>query len=185
MAFCTNCGSPLPDGNARFCTACGAEQKAPAAAPGSVRRGNKPSPLDAPPGLDKRTFFKLYSPGAKTCVGAGILGYVCAGITAVVAITGVVSGFNITALLDAGVTLALSLLIHLLKSRVAAIVLLAYAVCSIIIVLASTGMFSGWLVAIAAVMGIAGSFAAAKEWKEYQLRTQNAEPWNTNAPTAL
>jgi hypothetical protein len=33
-----NCGSPLPDGNARFLHGCGAEQKAPAPAPGSVRR---------------------------------------------------------------------------------------------------------------------------------------------------
>lgn len=185
MAYCTNCGSPLPDGNARFCTACGAEQKAPASSPGKARSSSKPSPLDAPPGLDKRTFFKLYSPGAKTCVGAGVLGYICAGITAIVAVTGIVSGFNITALLDAGITLALSLLIHLLKSRVASILLLVYAVSSIIIVLVSAGMFSGWLVAIAAVMGIAGSFAAAKEWKEYQLRTQGAAPWNSNAPTAL
>ena len=185
MAYCSSCGSPLPDGNARFCTACGAEQTLPPPAAKRMRRGSSPTFVDAPPGLDKRSFFKLYSPGAKKCVGAGILGYICAGITAVVAITGIVSSFGITALLDAGITLTLSLLVHLLKSRVAATLLLVYALCSIVVVLVTSGMFSGWLVALAAIWGMNGSFAAAKEWQMYQLRSQNAAAVNTDTPTAL
>ena len=186
MAFCSNCGSSLPEEGMRFCPACGAAQTPPsAAAVKQTRRGSAPAFVQAPPGLTKSEFYKSYSPGAKKCVGAGILGYICAGITAAIAVSGIVGSIGIAALLDAGIALVLSLLIHLLKSRVAATLLLVYAVVSIIITLATTGQFSGWLIALAAIWGINGTFAANKEWQAYQLRGQNAASMNTGTPTAL
>ena len=185
MAYCFRCGSPLPDENSRFCTACGAEQKPSQTSAKQAQRGSAPVFIEAPPGLDKRTFFKLYSPGAKKCFGAGVLGYVCAGITAVLALSSIVPEVGIYALLDAAITLVLSLLVHLLKSRVAATLLFAYAIVSMLIMLISNGMFSGWLVALAGVWGMIGSFAAAKEWQMYQLRSQNAAAVNMNGPTPL
>ena len=133
----------------------------------------------------ERILQVLLAPAQKKCVGAGILGYICAGITAAIAVSGIVETIGITALLDAGITLTLSLLIHLLKSRVAATLLLVYAVVSIIIMLATTGQFSGWLIALAAIWGMNGAFAANKEWQMYQLRNRNADATNTGAPTAL
>ncbi len=188
MAFCSNCGAPIPEGQSRFCPACGAAQTQQASTPTGnqkTRRGSGPVFVEAPLGLTKSEFFKSYSPGAKKCVGAGVLGYICAGITALAAVSGILPTIGIAALVDAGITLALSLLIHLLKSRVAAILLLVYAVVSIIIMLASTGQFSGWLIALAAIWGIMGSFAANKEWQMYELRSQNAGSMNTGAPTTL
>lgn len=185
MAYCSSCGSPLPDGNARFCTACGAKVASSPPANRRMRRESAPVFVEAPPGLDKRSFFKLYSPGAKKCVGAGVLGYICAGITAVVALSGIVPSIDVSALLDTGITLTLSLLVHLLKSRIAATLLLVYALGSIIIMLIASGVFSGWLVALAAMWGMNGTFAAAKEWQMYQLRSQNAAAANPDAPMAL
>ncbi|HWP22525.1 MAG TPA: zinc ribbon domain-containing protein [Candidatus Cryosericum sp.] len=188
MAFCSNCGAPIPEGQSRFCPTCGAAQTQPAASPvvnQKTRGGSAPVFVQAPAGLNKSEFYKSYSPGAKKCVGAGILGYICAGITAGIAVSGIVETIGITALLDAGITLTLSLLIHLLKSRVAATLLLVYAVVSIIIMLATTGQFSGWLIALAAIWGMNGAFAANKEWQMYQLRNRNADAANTGAPTAL
>lgn len=188
MAFCSNCGAPIPEGQSRFCPTCGAAQTKPAASPvvnQKTQRGSAPVFVQAPAGLSKSEFYKSYSPGAKKCAGAGILGYICAGITAVAAVSGILPSIGIAALLDAGITLALSLLIHLLKSRVAAILLLTYSIVSIIIMLATTGQFSGWLIALAAIWGINGTFAANKEWQMYQLRSQNADVMNTGAPTAL
>ena len=188
MAFCSNCGAPIPEGQSRFCPSCGAAQAQPTSSPvvnQKTRRGSAPVFVEAPLGLAKSEFYKSYSPGAKKCVGAGILGYICAGITAAIAVSGILPSIGITALLDAGITLVLSLLIHLLKSRVAATLLLVYAVASIIIMLATTGQFSGWLIALAAIWGMNGAFAANKEWQMYQLRSQNAGSMNTGAPTAL
>ncbi|MPM08758.1 hypothetical protein SDC9_55074 [bioreactor metagenome] len=188
MAFCSNCGAPMPEGQSRFCPACGAAQTQQTSTPAAqqkARRGSAPVFVEAPLGLTKSEFFKSYSPGAKKCVGAGVLGYICAGITAAIAVSGIVASIGITALLDAGITLVLSLLIHLLKSRVAATLLLVYALVSIIIMLVTTGQFSGWLIALAAIWGMNGSFAANKEWQMYELRSQNAGSMNTGAPTAL
>lgn len=50
MAFCTNCGSPLPDGT-RFCTKCGARVEAPSQpqAPGNYGDGGQSFQQNVPP----------------------------------------------------------------------------------------------------------------------------------------
>ena len=69
--------------------------------------------------------------------------------------------------------LACSLLIHLLQSRVAAIVLAAYAVLNVVVTSVSNGRFSGWWVALVGVYAVIYTFKFQKAWKDYQ--NDNAE----------
>lgn len=183
MEFCSNCGAPIPEGQSRLCPACGAAQPAPAPEP-VVRHSSARAIVEAPSGLTKREFFKSYSPGAKKCFGAAIIGYISAGATAIAA-TGAVPGFDNSAFLDANLVLILSLLIHLLKSRVASVILLLCAILSVIIGFITSRTFYGWIIAVEGILAIIGSFSAAQEWKMYQLHSQNAGIMNTDAPTAL
>ncbi len=184
MDFCRNCGSQLPDGDTRFCPDCGAPIPEPApaqpsgtAAPNAhTKRGRaaKPTPADAPAGLDKKTFFSVYSAGRRNCIAAAIIGYVSAGATALFACTGLL-GMNVFSLIDAAIALTLSLLIHMLRSRAAAILLLIYGAYNVIYSLVTTGSIGGWLIALAGVMAVIGAFACAKEWKAYLARTGTQE----------
>ena len=130
----------------------------------------------APLGLDKKTFFKKYSLGNKECAGAAIVGYISAGFTAIVALTGMNDYFNIYSLIDVAIVVALCLLIQLLRSRVASILLLVYAFASVVTMVVNTGMFGGWMGLIAGISAVVGSFQCVKEWKAYQARPQSATP---------
>lgn len=187
MRYCTVCGAPLSDANTRFCPNCGKDlQVAPASAAAPAQPAAAPinpaaqmkkrSPELAPAGLDKATFFKRYSLGRQNCVAAAILCYISAGITTVLALTSIVDYINIYAFIDVFVILALSLLIHLLRSRVASVLLLAYALYNMVVMIISTGQFSGWWLLIAGVFAVIGSFQCVKEWKAYLLRTQQPSP---------
>jgi hypothetical protein len=124
--------------------------------------------------LDKAAFLKTYSNGRRLCIAAAIIGYVCACTTTVAALTNFLDFINVYALLDAMILLALSLLIHLLRSRIAASLLLAYTVYNTVLMTIMAGVFSGWLGVIAGVLAVIGAFQCAKEWKEYRPRSNEA-----------
>lgn len=71
-------------------------------------------------------------------------------------------------ILDAIVVFVLGLLIHLTKSKVCAIILLAFAVINTIIILISAQQFGGWLLLIAGACSVSATFRLDKLWKAYQ-----------------
>jgi len=185
MRHCPTCGIPLEEETAKFCPNCGVDlsafssqasapaQPAPAAYD-PAEHMKKGMAYSAPLGLNCKTFFKKYSLGKKECVAAAILGYICAGTTAIFALTNISEYFNLYSLVDVAIMLTLSLLIHLLRSRVASVILLVYAVASMLVMVINTGVFGGWLGVAAGVSAVVGSFQCVKEWKTYQARTQPA-----------
>ncbi len=189
MRYCTNCGVPLQNANQKYCPNCGSDlfaesnqagnQTPPApAAFDPAAQIKKHSPDFAPLGLDRATFFKKYSAGRQNCVAAAVLGYICAGSTIVLALTNWIDFINIYSLLDVIIILTLSLLIHLLRSRIASVLMLAYAAFNTVSMLLSVGEFAGWLGVVAGILAVVGSFQCVKEWKAYQARSQ-ATPQNT------
>ena len=192
MSHCPNCGVPLQPENQKFCPNCGAQLPAAQDAAGTPatpvvptfdpgEKMKKGMAYSAPLGLDKKTFLKKYSVGRKECAAAAIMGYITAGITTVLAFAGISEYFNILSLLDVIIVLTLSLLVHLLRSRIASILLLVYALISVITSLVNYGVFSGWLVLAAGISAVVGSFQCVKEWKTYQARTQT--PAQSTVPT--
>lgn len=192
MSQCPNCGVPLQPENMKFCPNCGTQLSsaqepvgtsavpvAPAFDPGEQMK--KGMAYSAPLGLDKKTFLKKYSVGRKECAAAAIAGYIAAGITTILAFTEISEYFNILSLLDVAIVVTLCLFIHLLRSRIASILLLGYALASMIIMLVDYGVFSGWLVLAAGISAVVGSFQCVKEWKTYQARSQT--PAQSTVPT--
>ena len=187
MRNCPTCGIPLQQNNLKFCPNCGIDLSAAASQPGSIthpiatildpgEQMKKGMSYSAPLGLDKKTFFKKYSLGNKECVGAAIIGYICAATTAIFAVTGINENFNLFSLVDVAIFLSLSLLIHLFRSRIASIALLVYAFASMIVMIINVGVFGGWLAVAAGVSAVVGSFQCVKEWNAYQVRSQQAIP---------
>ena len=191
MSHCPNCGVPLQPENQKFCPNCGAQLPAaqdaagtpatpvaPAFDPGEQMK--KGMAYSAPLGLDKKTFLKKYSLGRKECAAAAIAGYVTAGITTILSFINY-GDFSIYSLIDVAIVLTLCLLIHLLQSRIASVLLLVYALASMISMLVNSGVFGGWLVLAAGISAVVGSFQCVKEWKTYQARSQS--PAQSAAPT--
>ena len=114
--------------------------------------------------MTRREFLKTPQMNAirYNIFSSAVIGYVIAGLTLYF---GVIQTGNYFTILDVILVLACSLLIHLLQSRVAAIVLAAYAVLN--------GRFSGWWVALVGVYAVIYTFKFQKAWKDYQ--NDNAE----------
>ena len=185
MSHCPNCGVPLQPENQKFCPNCGAQLPAAQDAAGTPAKPAAPSfdpgeqmkkgmAYSAPLGLDKKTFLKKYSLGRKECVAAAVMGYVTSGATAILSGVGF-RNFSLYSLIDVAIVLTLCLFVHLLRSRVASILLLVYALASMISMLVNSGVFGGWLVLAAGISAVVGSFQCVKEWKTYQARTQSSE----------
>ena len=183
MRHCPNCGFPLQEETPKLCPNCGFQlsaSPAPADAPSQSANAafdpgeqmKKGMSYSAPLGLDRKTFFKKYSLGNKECTAAAIIGYISAGFTAIIALTGITDYFNIYSLIDVAIVVALCLLIHLLRSRVASIILLVYALASMLTMVVNTGTFGGWMGLLAGISAVVGSFQCVKEWKTYQARSQ-------------
>jgi hypothetical protein len=193
MIHCPNCGIPIQGENAKVCPNCGFQLTAgpaPISAPvqPAATRGFDPGEqitkgmsYSAPLGLDRKTFFKKYSLGSKECFAAALIGYISAGFTTFFALTGLNDYFNIYSLVDVAIVLTLCLLIQLLRSRIASILLLVYAIASMMTMIVNTGTFGGWMGLIAGISAVVGSFQCAKEWKTYQARSQS--PAQSAVPT--
>ena len=180
MQVCPNCRAQLDDETMNYCPTCGASlQKGALKTPLHKKQlsdlfGN-PAAIPAPDGLSRKEFFRGYSNGARSCVFAAAFGYLFSGVTL---------AFNFMNLLDAQydslvdvfIIVALSALIHTLKSRVASILLFAYGMFGFLYSLMAVHEATGWLLPLAGAVAIAGSFTAAKEWKTYCARVQITAP---------
>ena len=93
-----------------------------------------------------------------------IVCYICGVISiAIAAGTG-----NWFALIDVALVVAAGVFIQVAVSRIASIVLLLYSIASCILAVISTGKPAGYLLIIAGVYAIKGTFALHKAWKNYQ-----------------
>ena len=102
---------------------------------------------------------------AKSYITAGaILSYVTAAVSAVAA----VAGGNLFILVDVALVLGLGLGVHLGRSRVCAVLLGVYGLYNTIFTLITQHTFGGWLLLLAAVFAIMGTFKLQKDWKAYQ-----------------
>lgn len=166
--FCTNCGKQVAD-TATQCPYCNEplEAKAAPAAPAAPTAPVQSTPT-RPVGLTKKDFFKQCFSQKGTVIGAAVLCYVSAVVTFG---SSFISGAGAWALIDVAVLLGLGLAVHLARSRVCAIVLTCYGLYNVIFMLITTGMIGGWLVLVAGVLAIFGTFAFAKQWKAYQTET--------------
>lgn len=174
---CNICGAFVPEG-AAYCGNCGAlwngmafGPQAAAAEPQPTSQGTVSQqfiPGGAPAGLGRRNFVRKYAANRKQCSAAAIIGYVCAAISIVMIFTRALGYINIFSLIEIVPMLLLCVLLHVLKSRVCAILLLAYSVYNTVASLIISGAPGGWLLIIASVAGVVGAFGCQKEWKRYQ-----------------
>ena len=110
-------------------------------------------------------FFKSskMSTISKNIFTCAVLGYVLSGLTLYL---NVIKNGLYSSIPTVVVLLACSLLIHLLQSRVAAIVLTAYSVLHIYITSIANGKLSGWWVVFIGVYAIIMTFKFQKAWQE-------------------
>lgn len=170
---CNMCGAQLAD-DAKFCTQCGtvlsnAQQPYGQQAQNTQAYGQQfyqAQPVQMAR-MSKNEFYK--HPANKkhhgNIMGCSIFLYICCGLTFLVNV--VLSG-NIFGIVDVLILLGLALGIQIGKSRVAAVVLCVYSVFNLIFMLIATGRPGGYLIVIAAVYAIIGTFQFSKAWAEYQ-----------------
>ena len=117
--------------------------------------------------MTKREFLKTPEM-KKVCANitaCATLGYAIAVGSAVV---NIVKSQNYSVIYDAVFIIAVSLLIHLLQSRVAAILLGVYSVFNIAVMFYMTGKPGGVIVLAISVYAIIYTFKFQKAWKEYK-----------------
>ena len=100
---------------------------------------------------------------SKNIFTCAVLGYVLSGLTLYL---NVIKNGLYSSIPTVVVLLACSLLIHLLQSRIAAIVLTAYSVLHIYITSITNGRLSGWWVVFIGVYAIIMTFKFQKAWQE-------------------
>ena len=189
-AFCTQCGAPTT-GSSQFCTSCGAPLNAASAAPQQTMASISPAPAPASyqpqqkPAVNPAPMFAEPSVGIQPTAGnapanlkefvlnfadektrntmksAVIILYVFAVLNLVVSL------FSETFPADAIILAALGFWYQKTYSYTCAIVLLAYAILSVVALLL-TGTFGGWLILILAVVVFTTTQKAQKAFREYQ-----------------
>lgn len=100
---------------------------------------------------------------SKNIFTCAVLGYVLSGLTLYL---NVIKNGLYSSIPTVVVLLACSVLIHLLQSRVAAIVLTAFSVLNIYITSVGNGRLSGWWVVFIGVYAIILTFKFQKAWQE-------------------
>lgn len=156
---CPTCGTEVQPGQ-QFCAFCGAKLLAdqawgnPYANAAAVENRN----------ISKAEFYRSHASDkmCKNIRASAILCYVSAAITAIFAIM-----FNPFMFLDVIIVLVLGLFIHLKQSRVCAVLLLAYSLFNCVVMLLSTGQFSGWLIILAGVFAVIYTFQLEKAYQEF------------------
>ena len=139
---------------------------APAAEP-----AYEPAPAYAPaePAVrTKKEFLKLPENKKlkKNLNAAAIIAYISAALTLVLTLpTGYIDVVTIIAIL---LTVAAGVLLQTKQSRVAAIVLLAFALINTIYSLIVLGQPGGWLLILAGVYAVMSTFQLEKLWKKYK-----------------
>ena len=98
-------------------------------------------------------------------IACATLGYAVAVGSAIV---NIVQSQNYNVIFDAVILIAMSLLIHLLQSRVAAIIIAVYAVLNLVVMYVMTGKPGGIIVLVIAIYAIIYTFKFQKAWKDYK-----------------
>ena len=157
---CPVCGEELQPSQ-QFCPSCGAKQ--PAGQPWGNPYANAGAAEDR--NISKSEFCRSHAPDKvrRNIRASAILCYISAAVTAVFAIL-----FNPFMFLDVIIVLVLGLLIHLKQSRVCAVLLLAYSLFNGVVMLLSTGKFSGWLIILAGAFAVIYTFQAEKAYHEFR-----------------
>lgn len=152
IRYCARCGSVLQTGDL-FCPECGS----PVGASNAVN--NYPNQGTA---LTKKEFINANTDFKRKIRNAAIICYVCAGITAIVAML-----VYPPALIDAVLLLGLALGMHLGKSKVCAFLILVLACFEAIMGLVQNGSLSGYLWIVAGVLAVITFRKIDKAYKEY------------------
>ena len=103
------------------------------------------------------------TPIRKNINSCAIIGYVIAALSIVLNLFVYNNPYG---LIDCALIVICSLLIHLLQSRVAAIILTAYAALNVIVVTIQTGRLGGWWIALVGVYAIIYTFKFQSNWKK-------------------
>jgi len=163
MKFCTSCGAQMED-NAAFCTSCGTAAGSPVTSNSAVH-----TPTPTYTYVNRNITFKEYletqaDPAhLKTIKTSAIVCYICLAISLIFAIL-----FNYAGLIDVVILGALTLGMHLGKSKVCAIILLIYSIISTLIAFASTGSFTGYLWILASILAVVSYSKLTKAYKAFQ-----------------
>lgn len=122
--------------------------------------------------LSKREFYKKYATkkDKSNIKGAAIFAYICAGANLGLGLL----QQNYSVIIDVALIAGLGLGVHLLRSRVCAILLLLYSFVNSIFGLLSAGTLQGWWLILAGFMAVQATFHFHKAYRLF--RTENILP---------
>ena len=120
----------------------------------------------APAPISKKEFYKKYADkGSKGNIqGAAILLYFSFALNFFV---NFISYGNTAILIDCIIILTTALCIHILYSRIAAIIALVYSIVNVIMYLSILGKPGGWLILVAGICAVIGTFKLESEYKQH------------------
>ena len=170
--FCTKCGTKL-EKTAFFCNSCGAPTANAPNEESQTPNFSAPDYTYAPQfdcasvdrNISKSEFVKKYAPKSvrNGITAAAIIGYICAGLTAVVSLVS-----NPLGLVDALAFLGLMLGVHLGKNLPCAIIALALSVFEVVVALVALGSPSGWLWIVAGVLAVVNTAKAGSLYRQFR-----------------
>ena len=119
-----------------------------------------------PRNISKKEFFKDYADkkNKSNITSAAVMLYICFAINFFASF--IASG-RTEVILDCILLIAMGLCIHILYSRIAAVVTLVYGIINVIVYYSVMGSIGGILIPIAGVCACLGTFGLEKEYKEY------------------
>lgn len=126
--------------------------------------------------ITKREFSVKYASrrDRRNVRAAAIVTYICAALNLLICF--ILKDYFM--LLDVVLVVGLGLGVHLAKSRACAVVLLVYACISGIMASISTGQLSGWLLILAGVWAVIGTFNLHKDYQAFlQGEPQETDGW--------
>lgn len=117
------------------------------------------------PQMTKKEFFKNgATSGTKgNIIAAAVMMYISLVVTLLVMF--VMYG-NMGAILDCSLLITLGLCVHLLQSRIAAVLSLAYGIFNVVVMYMVTGELNGWLILVAGICACVGTFKLEKEYQQ-------------------
>ena len=127
--------------------------------------------------VTKREFFAKYAAlkSRNQIKSAGVLAYLCAAASLVQGL----SAHNFAVIVDVAVIAGLALGVQIAKSRVFAVLLLAYACFNTVVMTLVNGQLSGWLLIFVGILAVAGTWKLQKEYQAFLLEgtvPENPEP---------
>lgn len=185
---CKSCGMQIPD-NSITCPNCGAQvaqdnqnqqyynQSNQYSNPYNEQPGNNPYSEVNEYGKElkkqRKEFFRSYicDTPRRLVIAAAVLYFVSAAITFITALL-----LNPLTILDAILLVTLGVLVLVLKSRVVASLGLAYSLINTIFQFIMLRVFGGWLIIIASILAVIGTFMLHSNWAKYQkaVKEQNS-----------